>query len=215
MSRFNSDNFNIDEDKLHSGTNRQGKTFLELLLQDSAPQFEDGEIQDDLFDEVLGEIPIPNRKKRFKFLRFPKLKAMLDLLEHISEPEMTDGYVIMDNEQSLPKVEQIVEESEKRDDTEEFLNKIEDRLKHFGRIGKRIKKDVEEGKLPLESDDDEAFETSVIKSITQDEDVVSETLAELLVMQGQKSKAIKMYKALILKFPEKSRYFAKQIKLLK
>jgi hypothetical protein len=214
MSRFNSDNFNIEDDKQQSGINRQGKSFLELLLQDSDSQFEGEDFPEGLFDEVLGEIPIPNRKKRFKFLRFPKLKAMLDMLEH-TEPEMTDGYVIMDNEQALPKVEEIIEAAEKKDDTEEFLNKIEENLKHFGRIGKRIKKDVENGKMPLESDDDEAFESAVIKSITQDEAVVSETLAELLVMQGQKSKAIKMYKALILKFPEKSRYFAKQIKLLK
>lgn len=214
MSRFNSDNFNIDDDKPQVGSNRQGKTFLELLLQDTPEQLNENDIiKEFIDDEPLGEIPIPDRKKRFKFLRFPKLKAMLDMLDH-TEPEMTDGYVIMDNEQTIPKVEEIVKEAEKRDDTEEFLNRIGDNLKHFGYIGQRIKNDVETGKMSLESDDDEAFEVSVVKSITQDEAVVSETLAELLVMQGQKSKAIKMYKALILKFPEKSRYFANKIKEL-
>ena len=209
MSRFNSDNFNID-DKQQQRNHNQGKTFLELLLQDSAAPLQNEEGHEELLDEALGEIPIPNRKKRFKFLRFPKLKAMLDMLDH-TEPEATDGYVIMDNEQTMPKVEEIEEEAEKRDDTEEFLNKIGDKLKYFGRIGQRIKEDVEKGSLSLESNDDEAFEVSVVKSITQDSDVVSETLADILVMQGQKIKAIKMYKALILKFPEKSRYFAKKI----
>ena len=38
--------------------------------------------------------------------------------------------------------------------------------------------------------------------------------ADLLIAQGQISKAKKMYEALCLKFPEKSLYFAKKIKQL-
>ncbi len=193
---------------------QQGKSFLELLLQESPLPDDAEEMPQDLFDEPLGEIPIPDRKKRFKFLRFPKLKAMLDMLDQ-AEPEKADGYVIMSNNEVQPtNIQDLVKESEKRDDTEEFLNSISDKLKYLGQIGMRKKQALEKEGLALESDDDEAFEANVVKSITQDDEIVSETLAELLIAQGQKNKAAKMYKALILKFPEKSRYFAAKLKAL-
>ncbi len=48
-------------------------------------------------------------------------------------------------------------------------------------------------------------------STDEKEEVISETLATLLAAQGQKNKAIKMYEALSLKFPKKSRLFADKI----
>jgi hypothetical protein len=52
-------------------------------------------------------------------------------------------------------------------------------------------------------------------SIEENREIVSETLATILAIQGQKAKAIKMYEALSLKFPEKSRLFAEKINELK
>ena len=54
-----------------------------------------------------------------------------------------------------------------------------------------------------------------IQSVTDREDVASETLAELLVRQGNKNKAIEMYQRLSLLFPNKSSYFANRIEQLK
>lgn len=53
------------------------------------------------------------------------------------------------------------------------------------------------------------------KSLSLKSEVVSETLAKLLVKQENYSEAIKMYEKLILIFPEKSGFFAEQIKKLK
>ncbi|MBL7815361.1 MAG: hypothetical protein JNL70_10130 [Saprospiraceae bacterium] len=50
-----------------------------------------------------------------------------------------------------------------------------------------------------------------VKSLVEDDELVSETLADLLVWQGNSLKAIEMYRKLILKFPEKSIYFATKI----
>ncbi len=69
------------------------------------------------------------------------------------------------------------------------------------------------------SDDDDApkkkkkrpMHQLAVKSLIQADDMVSETLADLLAWQGNKSKAIEMYRKLILQFPEKSAYFATKI----
>jgi hypothetical protein len=109
------------------------------------------------------------------------------------------------------ELKQIEEEAEKRDDTEEFLNSISDRLKEFSNKGFK--------NTPKDSlswmDNKDSLEAEIIKSITEDNNIISETLANLLVAQGQTSKAVKMYQALCLQFPEKSIYFAKKIKQIK
>lgn len=58
-------------------------------------------------------------------------------------------------------------------------------------------------------------ETSLAKkSVIEREEVISQTLADLLAAQGYSEKAIKMYERLSLIFPEKSAFFAQKIKEL-
>jgi tetratricopeptide (TPR) repeat protein len=53
------------------------------------------------------------------------------------------------------------------------------------------------------------------KSVAYGDNIVSETLVEILLKQGKKEKAIEMLKKLIWKFPQKKAYFAAQIEDLK
>lgn len=50
-----------------------------------------------------------------------------------------------------------------------------------------------------------------LNSIKEDDELVSEMLANILVSQQQYEKAISMFEKLILKYPEKSTYFASRI----
>jgi tetratricopeptide (TPR) repeat protein len=56
---------------------------------------------------------------------------------------------------------------------------------------------------------------STLKSGEFGDNIISETLAEILIRQGKKDKAIEVYKKLIWKFPQKKAYFAAQIEDLK
>ncbi len=52
-------------------------------------------------------------------------------------------------------------------------------------------------------------------SITEDDELMSETLAEIFVVQGNLQKALKAYQILLLQFPEKKNIFAPRIEELK
>lgn len=218
MSRYKFEKLSHQYNQEKSVSPSDGKSFLELLINENMSKFGDISLNDFIESEPIGEIAIPNRnkKKRLKFLRFSKLKEMLDNFSQ-TEPEKTDGYVIMNADSSIsPKEIKKIEEDASNptiNDTEEFLNNISEKLKHFGNIGRKYKQNTESTSAFAE--DDAAFEAGIIKSITQDEEIVSETLADILVLQGQNAKAIKMFNALIAKYPEKSAYFAKKIKKLK
>jgi hypothetical protein len=55
---------------------------------------------------------------------------------------------------------------------------------------------------------------SVKKSVQKSDQIISEPLAQILASQGHISEAVKMYNQLMLKFPEKSVYFAAKIEEL-
>lgn len=76
------------------------------------------------------------------------------------------------------------------------------------RKNKKIRKDKLWKKTPSKT------EKLAEESVQENEEVISETLANLYVQQGLIDKAVDMYDKLSLKFPEKSVYFAAKIEEL-
>ncbi len=62
---------------------------------------------------------------------------------------------------------------------------------------------------------DDTIDDMAKKSVAENENIVTETLALIHINQGNIKKAIAVYQQLRLQYPEKSRYFAKKIKELK
>ncbi len=70
-------------------------------------------------------------------------------------------------------------------------------------------------KIEKKMDSKSSVVFSAEQSVKKSNQMVSEPLAKLLASQGHNDQAIEMYNRLILKFPEKSAYFATQIEKLK
>jgi len=62
---------------------------------------------------------------------------------------------------------------------------------------------------------DNIIKKNIKKSIEDNDDLTTETLAKIYIDQGHYKRAIQAYQILCLKYPKKSGFFANQIKIIK
>ncbi len=97
-----------------------------------------------------------------------------------------------------------------------IITKTDDQLKIKSQeeiIDKFIREEPSIG--PISKNDSNIDIEFARKSTEPNNDIISETLANIHVLQGNNKRAIKLFEKLSLKYPEKSSYFAAQIQNLK
>lgn len=126
------------------------------------------------------------------------------------------------------KVEDVVEkeevQSEEAQSDEISAAKVEEKKLEEAKIEEKKQRDREEiiesfikNNPKINKPEDEDYsetEEQAKKSLNDNLNFVSETLAQIYASQGNKNKAKEIYEQLMLKFPEKKLYFADQIKNL-
>ena len=93
-------------------------------------------------------------------------------------------------------------------------DKLGQQVKSFTAWLKSMKK-LHPGKLPEQNEVIERIIQSSAEESNADADVLTEAMAEVLIKQNKKEKAIEMYEKLSLINPSKSTYFAAKIESLK
>jgi hypothetical protein len=130
------------------------------------------------------------------------------------------------NSQAIPEADETKPVKKKREARKEIIDEIADTkntiepandkqkeqleiIDHFIKVQPSISNAKDKPPHIKEGD------LSTIKTGEFGDNIVSETLVELLLKQGKKDKAIEVLKKLIWKFPQKKAYFAAQIEELK
>jgi len=130
---------------------------------------------------------------------------------------LEDGTLSQASDDTTSKKRKII------DPTDELLTEIKSSKKKIKPEGPKQKEQIEiidqfikiqpsiKGMVAAEAPKDDLSE----KNLSYNENIISETLAEILIKQGKREKAIEVLKKLIWKFPQKKAYFAAQIEDLK
>lgn len=160
---------------------------------------------DALFDEVMHDLEIlKDRKHQFevavdrleKGLPFPTAENSKP--RKVKAPADPDEGLLNEIKTSKKKIKP---EGPKQKEQIEIIDQF---IKTQPNISKNKVAAASESKDDLSDD-----------NLTYGENIVSETLVQILIKQGKKEKAVEVLKKLIWKFPQKKAYFAAQIEDLK
>lgn len=154
-----------------------------------------------------------NTKKRFRLPRIPTLEDanVLDLFANNidSKNESSSLYTLEDTF----NINHVDDAFKFLSQTEEFLKSISQRAKRFSDAP--IEEDYNESVDNKELAQQQDLDALAMESVTDNESIASETLAQLLAKQGQVQKAINMYKKLAAQHTQKTAYFEQKIEELK
>ena len=167
--------------------------------------------------EAADKAKTKTSKKRFRLPRIPTLENanVLDLFANndTNSTELSQSNYHIENSTAFP-INHV-------DDAFLFLSQTEDFLKSIAKRVSTNQSNKAETEIHIEEDahwnctQQEDLDALVMESVTDNEFIASETLAQLLTKQGQVQRAIKMYQQLALQQPQKLAYFEQKIEELK
>ncbi len=196
------------EDEIDQGI----KEALDRLILEQENQ--KTESDNELVEEVSEEPTPPTKQGPMPKVSFSswlkQTKAPTPSLNNPDEEQILEKSKIKDIDK-VSKLEPLAKPSGKK--KKKKKKKERKKKKTSTRVEKPLMKVVkakEQEKLKEQLRKRKVFELAE-ESLREKEDIVSETLAKILIEQGRYKKALKMYKRLSLKFPEKSGYFAVRI----
>lgn len=146
---------------------------------------------------------------------FPELQHLRDLFIDKNNEDISLKKLIQNTENT----QQCIEEKEKIEDTKEENNITPFENKEDVSLDELIDKfNTNHPKISCvfeDSEEDQEYEDLCKNSVAEKMNIVSETLANIYREQGNYDNAIKIYKALMIRYPEKSSTFAHLITELK
>jgi hypothetical protein len=185
------------------------KQNFELMFTDEAPS---GVIvNDDLQDSEPETRDVKRESSKSKKERIIELAKALEAAKTEQEEESSAGQKVRkkrkDNGEEL--IDEIVSSKQELEPESEKQKEQLEMIDHFIKIQPTI---VNSKDKPLPPP---AGDLSTLKTGEFGDNIVSETLVEILIKQGKKDKAVEVLKKLIWKFPQKKAYFAAQIEDLR
>jgi hypothetical protein len=149
--------------------------------------------------------------------------------EQLIQPIFTEDYFLQQGIQVSEEIPEEIDHQPAEDKSLMVMMSFSDWLLHFKTKSQRQREEQQDQRAlktmwqkeklaaALEEENDEipegVFEMAV-NSITKEEDLASESLAEILIRQGKYDKAIDMYRKLSLRNPQKNAYFARKIEAI-
>lgn len=196
----------------------------EEIINDSQPAPATEPVNQILIQEEKAEPQIAKKetpqkpKEQIPFFKNRKEDSLI-------QPIYTEDYFL---HQGIPVSDKIPSEADHQQEAKSLMvvMSFSEWLIHFKTKGEREKEEQQDQKAlktmwqkeklaaALEEENEEipenVFEMAV-NSITKEDDLASESLAEILMKQGKYDRAIDMYRKLSLRNPQKSTYFARKI----
>lgn len=168
-----------------------------------------------------GAIPLSDESFYNELLHdLERLKELKNEFEETARKFENGTLTTPEDSEKSPK-----KKSKPLDATDELLTEIKSSNKKIKPEGPKQKEQIEiieqfiktqptiKGKVA--ADEKAPKDDLAEKSLIYNENIISETLVEILLKQGKKEKAVEVLKKLIWKFPQKKAYFAAQIEDLK